>query len=321
MDVTSQIGVFFLGFFSGEGIIAIVAWFIGNKKLQKNKDSDEELSLLKNNIESIQTALQNFNLTQSRIENTLIRGGSQQQGVWGEFVLKNILDSVGLREGKEYETQKAFRDSDGNLQKPDVVVHMPGKRDVIIDSKVSLTAWHEYANATEKDFKKRFLRRYIDSIKIFIKGLGASNYSKLYNINTIDSVLMFMPIEPALLVLYNEGQDIVEEAWQKKIIIIGPSTLPYCLKAVENMWRVDQQTKRTKEIAALASAIYDKTVNVYLSFNEASKSLNKASDKIEEAKGRLQDGPGSLTMKVQKMKEVGRLATKKQFPNDVSKND
>lgn len=321
MDITSQIGIFFLGFFSGAGIIAIFAWFISNKKLKNNKDSDEELSLLKNNIESIQTALQNFNLTQSRIENTLIRGGSQQQGVWGEFVLKNILDSVGLREGKEYETQKAFRDSDGNLQKPDVVVHMPGKRDVIIDSKVSLTAWHEYANANEKDSKERFLRRYIDSIKIFIKDLSASNYSKLYNINTIDSVLMFMPIEPALLVLYNEGQSIVEEAWQKKIIIIGPSTLPYCLKAVENMWRVDQQTKRTKEIAALASDIYDKTVNVYLSFNEASKSLNKASDKIEEAKGRLQDGPGSLTMKVQKMKDVGRLATKKQFPNDVSKDD
>ena len=108
-------------------------------------------------MQSIQQSLQNFNLAQDRIENTLIRGGAQQQGPWGEFVLKNILDSVGLREGEEYETQKAFRDSEGKLQKPDVIVHMPGKRDIIIDSKVSLSAWHDYSNTKDETAKAMHL--------------------------------------------------------------------------------------------------------------------------------------------------------------------
>ena len=145
-------------------------------------------------MSSIQQSLQNFNLAQDRIENTLIRGGAQQQGPWGEFVLKNILDSVGLREGKEYETQKAFRDSDGNLQKPDVVVRMPGSRDIIIDSKVSLNAWHNYSNTKDEIQKNNYLKKFLDSVKIFVKDLSKDNYENIYEINTVDNVLMFIPI-------------------------------------------------------------------------------------------------------------------------------
>ena len=246
----------------------------------------------------------------------MIRGGAQQQGLWGEFVLKNILDSVGLREGKEYETQKAYKDSDGNLQKPDVIVHMPGKRDIIIDSKVSLSAWHDYSNTKDQNAKAMHLKKFLEAVKNFVRSLSKDNYANLYEINTIDNVLMFIPIEPALLALYNEGVKIIEDAWQKKIMIVGPSTLPYLLKAVENMWRLDKQTKTIKDIAAAATDIYDKTVNVYESFNQANQSIDKAKDKMDEAKSRLQDGPGSLTKKVQKMKELGRLSTKKKLPID-----
>ena len=303
-------------------IIFIILYYLLKLKNHSAKNiSEDQISSLKDNIESIKVALNHFNATQSRIENTLLRGGSQQQGAWGEFVLKNILDSAGLREKKEYETQKSLRDSDGNLQKPDVIVHMPGGRDVIIDSKVSLTSWHEYSNTGDETLKSNSLKKYLESVKIFVRDLNANSYSQLYKINTIDSVLMFMPIESALMVLYSDGQKIVEEAWQKKIIIVGPSTLLYCLKAVENMWRVDQQTKQTKEIASLAGEIYDKTVNVYLSFNEASRSLKKSIEKIDEAKLRLQDGPGSLVNKVQKMKDIGRLATKKDLPKEILDKD
>ena len=268
-------------------------------------------------MQSIQQSLQNFNLAQDRIENTLIRGGAQQQGPWGEFVLKNILDSVGLREGEEYETQKAFRDSEGNLQKPDVIVHMPGKRDIIIDSKVSLSAWHDYSNTKDETAKTTHLKKYLEAVKTFVRELSKDNYANLYEINTIDNVLMFIPIEPALLTLYNEGIKIIEDAWQKKIIIVGPSTLPFLLKAIENMWRVDKQTKTIKDIAATATEIYDKTVNVYDSFVQANQSIDKAKTKMDEAKLRLQDGPGSLTKKVQKMKKLGRLNTKKELPDDL----
>ena len=315
MELSSQIIIFLLGFFSGAGVIALLYFFVNARKKSDVKENND-MDSLKNNILSIQQSLQNFNLAQDRIENTLIRGGAQQQGLWGEFVLKNILDSVGLREGKEYETQKAYKDSDGNLQKPDVIVHMPGKRDIIIDSKVSLSAWHDYSNTKDQNAKAIHLKKFLEAVKNFVRSLSKDNYANLYEINTIDNVLMFIPIEPALLALYNEGVKIIEDAWQKKIMIVGPSTLPYLLKAVENMWRLDKQTKTIKDIAAAATDIYDKTVNVYESFNQANQSIDKAKDKMDEAKSRLQDGPGSLTKKVQKMKELGRLSTKKQLPID-----
>ena len=319
MELSSQIIIFLLGFFSGAGVIALLYFFVIARKKSDVKENND-LDSLKTNILSIQQSLQNFNLAQDRIENTLIRGGAQQQGLWGEFVLKNILDSVGLREGKEYETQKAYKDSDGNLQKPDVIVHMPGKRDIIIDSKVSLSAWHDYSNTKDQNAKAMHLKKFLEAVKNFVRSLSKDNYANLYEINTIDNVLMFIPIEPALLALYNEGIKIIEDAWQKKIMIVGPSTLPYLLKAVENMWRLDKQTKTIKDIAAAATDIYDKTVNVYESFNQANQSIDKAKDKMDEAKSRLQDGPGSLTKKVQKMKELGRLSTKKKLPIDSEDN-
>ncbi|MDC6448031.1 DNA recombination protein RmuC, partial [Alphaproteobacteria bacterium] len=235
---------------------------------------------------------------------------------WGEFVLKNILDGVGLREGHEYVTQKSFRDENDNLQKPDVIVHMPGKRDIIIDSKVSLNSWHEYSNTNNENVKKVYLKKFLESIKNIIRDLGNNDYASLYDINSIDSVLMFIPIEPALLTLYNEAPEIIEKAWQKKIIIVGSSTLPFLLKAIENMWRIDKQSKTIKDIASTASEIYDKAVNVYESFNVVNQSLDKARTKMDEAKARLQDGPGSLTKKIEKMKKLGRLNTKKQLPED-----
>ena len=316
MEFSTQIIIFIVGFLCGAGALAFLYFVINSKKEPEAKEN-EDITSLKNHMQSIQQSLQNFNLAQDRIENTLIRGGAQQQGPWGEFVLKNILDSVGLRDGEEYETQKAFRDSEGNLQKPDVIVHMPGKRDIIIDSKVSLSAWHDYSNTKDETAKAMHLKKYLEAVKTFVRELSKDNYASLYEVNTVDNVLMFIPIEPALLTLYNEGIKIIEDAWQKKIIIVGPSTLPFLLKAIENMWRVDKQTKTIKDIAATATEIYDKTVNVYDSFVQANQSIDKAKTKMEEAKLRLQDGPGSLTKKVQKMKKLGRLNPKKELPDDL----
>ena len=315
MNNTFFILVFLIGFFCGIGVLISIKFLLTKNKNKQNYDESEIVSL-KQHMESIQSSLQNFNLAQNRLENTLVRGGSQQQGSWGEFVLQNILEGAGLREGHEYETQKAFRDENGNLQKPDVIVRMPGNRDIVIDSKVPLSAWHDFSNTNDDNQKKIFLKKFLESIKNFIRDLGKDDYASLYQINSIDSVLMFIPIEPALLTLYNEAEDLIEKAWQKKIIIVGPSTLPFLLKAVENMWRIDKQSKTIKDIAASASEIYDKAVNVYDSFSTVNQSLDKARLKMDEAKSRLQDGPGSLTKKIEKMKKLGRLNTKKQLPED-----
>ncbi len=316
MEINNLIIIFIIGFLSG-AVSIILLYFVINLRKENTNNKEEDLNSLKNHMQSIQQSLQNFNLAQDRIENTLIRGGAQQQGAWGEFVLKNILDSVGLREGEEYMTQKAFKDAEGNLQKPDVIVHMPGNRDIIIDSKVSLSSWHDYSNSKDKTIKEVNLKKFLEAVKNFIRDLSKDNYANLYDINSIDNILMFIPLEPALLTLYSEGIKVIEDAWKKKIIIVGPSTLPFLLKAIENMWRVDKQTKTIKDIAASATEIYDKTVNVYDSFIQANNSIDKAKIKMDEAKLRLQDGPGSLTKKVEKMKKLGRLSTKKELPDDL----
>lgn len=337
---------FFAGFIFGAAVIAIIAWLVNLNKLNNIQNPRNELISLKSEMQSIHSTIESFNIVQAqkegafathfqnflsasekmnatadRLNNTLIKGGSQQQGVWGEFVLNNILESIGFREGEEYETQKAYQDSDGNIQKPDVVVHMPGRRDVIIDSKVSLIAWDEYINSTDEIKKNLALKKHIESIKKFIKDLDTDSYSKLYDIESIDSIIMFMPVEPAYHVLAKEGKSILEEALQKKISIVGPSTLYYCLKVVEHMWSVDQQNKNAKNIANQASNIYDQATRVYESFSSVLDAFHKLTGKLDEAKNRLQDGRGSLLGRVEKMKNLGRIATKKKLPNDLTNDE
>ena len=341
LDVST---IYFLtGFIFGVSILGIILWIVNINKIKNTHNPKDELNSLKFEMKSIHSTIQNFNMQQSqkegvfnthfqnflhasekmnatadRLNNTLIKGGSQQQGAWGEFVLTNILDSIGFREGEEYETQKAYTDSDGKIQKPDVIIHMPGKRDVIIDSKVSLVAWDEYINATDENTKNLALKKHIDSIKKFIRSLNIDSYSNLYDVESVDSIIMFMPVEPAYHILAKEGKSIVEEALQKKIAIVGPSTLYYCLKVVEHMWSVDQQNKNAKNIANQASNIYDQATRVYESFSGVLDSFQKMTGKLDEAKSRLQGGKGSLLGRVEKLKELGRLATKKELPKDLT---
>ena len=207
------------------------------------------------------------------------------------------------------------------IQKPDVIVHMPGKRDLIIDSKVSLIAWDEYVNSTDEVKKNLALKKHIESIKKFIRDLNTDSYAKLYDIESVDSIIMFMPVEPAYHILAKEGKSIIEEALQKKIAIVGPSTLYYCLKVVEHMWSVDQQNKNAKNIANQASNIYDQAVRVYESFSLVLDAFNKLTGKLDEAKNRLQGGRGSLLGRVEKMKDLGRIATKKKLSNDLTNHE
>jgi DNA recombination protein RmuC len=256
-------------------------------------------------------------LVQDRIENSIIKGGSKEQGDWGELVLKNILDSSGLQEPQDYETQKVYQDSDGNPQKPDVIVHMPGKRDIIIDSKVTLKSWHEYSNAKDENSKSIHFKKFLEAVKDSIKKLDKASYQNLYEIKTLDAILMFIPVEPAFIALYKDGDNLVQEAWKKKIMIVCPSTLPFLLKTVENLWRIEKQSKRVEEIAKKAGDIYDKAYGVYDSFSHADKALQTAKDKMKDAKDKLKDGTNSFTKQVQKIKDLGRLSTKKTLPSEA----
>ena len=304
--------IILLSFLCGFGIFYIL--FISRKT---NNDSvTNYIETIQENIKRIETSLDKFNIAQNKIENTLVRGGAVQQGPWGEFVLQNILDDLGFREGHEYSTQKSFSNSDGISRQPDVILHMPRNRHIIVDSKTVLTSWHDYCNA-EKDDKAMLLKNFINSIKSRLRDLASKNYSQEYGINTVDRVFMFIPIESSFLTIMND-QSIVDEIKNRKINIVSPSTLFMMLKLIENLWDIDKQSKDLQEIRLSATNIYDKAINVYESFDSAYKALNNAMTKMDQAKGRLKDGKGSLVDKLDNFKNLNKLKPNKSLPNQSS---
>jgi DNA recombination protein RmuC len=309
MELLNPFIYFFLGFAFG-GFSFFIIYQSINKKKQNINNEDFDLGAIKTNIENMNKKLTDFNLVQDRLELSLVKGGSKDQGDWGEFVLKNILESSGLKEPHDYEVQKVFKDEDGLDKKPDVIVHMPGKRDLIIDSKVTLKAWHEYTNAKEDNMKTVYFKNFLESVKTALKSLEKANYQQIYGIETLDYILMFIPVEPAFIALCSDGNEIVQDAWRKKIAIVCPSTLPWLLKTVDNLWRIDKQSKTAQEIAKKASDMYDKVYGVYQSFEIASKAIDNAKNKMKDAKDKLQDGKNSLTKQVENIKKIGRLSPK-----------
>ena len=304
--------IILLSFLCGFGIFYIL--FISRKT--NNDTVTNYIETIQENIRRIETSLDKFNIAQNKIENTLVRGGAVQQGPWGEFVLQNILDDLGFREGHEYSTQKSFSNSDGISRQPDVILHMPRNRHIIVDSKTVLTSWHDYCNA-EKDDKAILLKNFINSIKSRLRDLASKNYSQEYGINTVDRVFMFIPIESSFLTIMND-QSIVDEIKNRKINIVSPSTLFMMLKLIENLWDIDKQSKDLQEIRLSATNIYDKAINVYESFDSSYKALNNAMTKMDQAKGRLKDGKGSLVDKLDNFKNLNKLKPNKSLPNQSS---
>ncbi len=304
--------IILLSFLCGFGIFYIL--FISRKT--NNDTFTDNIETIQEDIKRIETSLDKFNIAQNKIENTLVRGGAVQQGPWGEFVLQNILDDLGFREGHEYSTQKSFSNSDGISRQPDVILHMPRNRHIIVDSKTVLTSWHDYCNA-EKDDKAMLLKNFINSIKSRLRDLASKNYSQEYGINTVDRVFMFIPIESSFLTIMND-QSIVDEIKNRKINIVSPSTLFMMLKLIENLWDIDKQSKDLQEIRLSATNIYDKAINVYESFDSAYKALNNAMTKMDQAKGRLKDGKGSLVDKLDNFKNLNKLKPNKSLPNQSS---
>ena len=315
MELLHPFLYFIIGFVFG-GISFFIIYQSINKKKHDISNNEFDLGTIKTNIENMNKTLTDFNLVQDRLELSLVKGGSKDQGDWGEFVLKNILESSGLKEPHDYEIQKIFKDEDGFDKKPDVIVHMPGKRDLIIDSKVTLKAWHEYTNTKESNLKAVHFKNFLESVKSALKSLEKANYQKIYGIETLDYILMFIPVEPAFIALCSDGNEIVQDAWRKKIAIVCPSTLPWLLKTVDNLWRIDKQSKTAQEIAKKASDMYDKVYGVYQSFETASKAIDNAKNKMKDAKDKLQDGKKSLTRQAENIKKIGRLSPKNTLPAD-----
>jgi len=330
-----------IGLVLGGGIAYAIARSTFNDKLkiinEKNeevldlKGFKEEITALKGTTDSIQQniaqdrgslkeMLSSMSLSKAEmvkvandLKTTLVAGGNQAQGNWGQLVLEHILqDRLGMTKGVEFSAQKGFSDED-NRQIPDIIVHLPGGRDVVIDSKVSLKAWDEFINATDEISKKDALDRHIKSVKTHITELSKKNYQKILGVKSLDAVIMFVPNEHAITSLGKDSREITDFALSKKITIVGPSMIYYVLKTVDQFWKVEKQNKNIQEVIRLATKTYDKAYGVYTSAQKAAKSFSQMDAHIQDVLKKIQDGSDSLLGAANKMKKIGGLNTKNEL--------
>ena len=328
-----MIEIFSVEFLFGLLVGAIVILII-NRFTKKDNDSsslENKISTLQTSLDdlkskndqtkgSISTALNDIkNIGQEigqrslEIKNTLISGPGQKQGAWGQMVLEFILGRLGFTEGQEFETQVSTKSDDGSTKIPDVIVHFPdkdGKRDVVIDSKVSLTAWDEYVNSDDENIKQEALKRHKKSIKDHIDSLSRKNYQKELGIKSLDGVIMFCPNEAAISTLGQSSRLMLDYAMQKKITLVGPAMLYFTLKTVEYYWKAEKQNKNTQQVIKLAEEIGSISIKVYDGAKKSAESIKKTSDGIDEIMNKIKDGRGSLLGKVNKMEKVGGVSLK-----------
>lgn len=242
-----------------------------------------------------------------------LKGNQKFQGNWGEFVLDRVLEDSGLRKGFEYEIQAKRYSEDGRLRLPDVIVHLPDKKDLIIDAKVSLVDYQRFCEATDPVEKDRALKGHSRSLEQHIKGLSVKDYEALEGINSLDFVLLFVPIEAAFLLALESDPGLFQQAYDKHIIMVSPTTLLATLRTVENLWRYERQNKNAEEIARQAGGLYDQCVLFLESLEEIGKQLHRSTEAFEKSIQRLSTGRGSMLSRVNKMKLLG-AKTKKQLP-------
>jgi len=270
----------------------------------------KEISLLKTLNERISEDA--LNLTNA------LKGENKTQGNWGEIILERVLNESGLREGHEYETQGSYKDEAGKTLRPDVIVHLPQEKDIVIDSKVSLVAYERFIAAEEPLEKERAMKQHIASIHAHIKGLSEKRYEKLVGIRTLDFVLLFMPIEGAFLLALEQDNTFFSKAYESNIMIVSPSTLLVTLRTIEHIWRTERQEQNAKEIASQAEALYDKFVGFVGDMSKIGEQIGRTQKSYDDAMTKLQ-GKGGLISRSEKMKKLG-LKPKKSLTLSSTEN-
>ncbi len=274
-----------------------------------DKESKQRFSL-EQQIKELQKA--NVQISQETLNLTnALKGESKTQGVWGEFILERVLEKSGLKKGSEYEVQVSLKDAEGKTKQPDVIVRLPENKDIIIDSKVSLSAYEKYSSEEDEKQSELYLKQHLSSIRAHIKGLSEKNYQNLEGIRNLDFVMMFLPIEAAFTLAVQHDEKLFIDAFEKNIVIVCPSTLLATLRTIQNIWRYEQQNNNAMEIAKSAGKLYDKFVLFLQSLDELGTSIDKAQRSFDTAYNRLQTGHGNLVNSVQKLQELGARTSKK----------
>ena len=264
----------------------------------------QERASLKTEILSLKALNQRITEEASALTNAL-KGDNKKQGNWGEVILERILKESGLREGHEFETQVSAQSEQGRRLQPDVVVHLPNDKDVIIDSKVSLAAYEQYFNCDDDASRKQYLSAHVASIKGHIKGLGAKEYQSLKGLRTLDYVLLFIPIEPAFLLAIEEEPDLVSLALNHNIMLVSPTNLLVALRTINNIWQYEYQNQNAQLIAEQAGKLYDKFVGFVSDIEKIGKALDTAHGSYDAAMNKLSSGRGNLVRQVEKFREMG----------------
>ncbi|BCX81765.1 DNA recombination protein RmuC [Methylomarinovum caldicuralii] len=264
-------------------------------------------------LRRLQEANQKLDEEAQRLARAL-KGDSKAQGTWGEIVLETVLERSGLRQGQEYEVQGSFRDPDGKLLRPDVIVHLPEGKDIVIDSKVSLSAWQEYVNADGDSDRQTALKRHLASIRRHIDQLSTKNYEDLPGLNCLDFVLMFMPIEAAFSAAFQADPELFARAFEKRIIVVTPTTLLATLRTVENLWRFERQQENVQHIIERAGRLYDKLRGFLEDFDKIGQQLQTTQNTYNQARNKLTDGRGNLIRQAEMLVDLG-VPVKKRLPD------
>ena len=274
-----------------------------------DKESKERFSLAK---EIRQLQEMNAQISEDAVNLTnALKGDNKAQGNWGEMILETLLENSGLVKGREYEVQVSLQSTEGGKFQPDVVVHLPESRDIIIDSKVSLKAWDAYCSADDADEKAGFLKQHVQSVRSHVKGLSGKDYQNLAGISTLDYVLLFMPIDAAYSVAIQNDPGLSQYAFEKNIVFVSPTMLLTTLKLAQNLWRLDQQNRNAVEIAEKAGALYDKFVNFVTDLEDVGATIDSSKKSYDKAHNKLQSGTGNLIRRVEDLKTLGAKTSKK----------
>ena len=283
-------------------------------KDQKNKAGlSEQIKLLQETNQQISQDANNLAKA--------LKGDSKVQGDWGELQLEVLLEKSGLYKGVHFRTQNSLKDEEGNDKRPDCIIDLPDEKNLIIDSKVSLSAYEQYVNSEDELKKQVLLKQHLESIKKHIKDLAGKDYPNLYSINTPDYVLMFVPIEPALTLALQEDVEIFNLALNKNIILVSTSTLMATMRTVSFIWQQENQKKNVLEIARQSGALYEKFIGFTNDLEGVGKAIDNAHKKYEAAQSKLISGRGNLVNSVEKIKKLGAKTNKSISQDLIDKSD
>lgn len=284
-----------------------------------DRESKERFSLARE-IRGLQEL--NIRISEDAVNLTnALKGESKTQGTWGEVILETILEKSGLMKGREYETQVSLKAEDGSRAQPDVIVHMPENKHVIIDAKVSLKAYEAYCSEDNAERRGELLKQHVASVKNHVKTLSSKDYQNLMSLNSLDFVLLFMPVEAAFSVAVQADGSMFTDAFEKNIILVGPSTLLATLRTIQNIWRYEQQSQNAIEIANSAGLLYDKFVAFVSDLDEIGTRIDASRKSFDKAHNKLVSGRGNLLGRVEKLKTLGARASKKHAEHLLAQAD